>query len=63
MRARLRASVAMGGAAPGALRCAGRIHNIFHIDLPRPRNEETRLPHEFVRLAGEINRELYRVMS
>ncbi len=41
----------------------GRIHKIFDIDLPRPRNEETRLSDEFIRLIGEINRELYRVMS
>ncbi len=58
MRARLRASVTIDGVAPGALRGAGRIHRAFHIDLPRPRNEETRLSHEFVRVAGEVNREL-----
>lgn len=40
----------------------GRIHKIFDIDLPRPRNEETRLSDEFIRIIGEINRELYKVM-
>lgn len=40
----------------------GRIHKIYDIDLPRPRNEETRLSDEFIRLVGEINRELYKVM-
>jgi hypothetical protein len=59
----LRATVTIDGVAPGALRCADRIHRVFHIDLPRPRNEQTQLSHEFVRVVGEINRELYRVMS
>ena len=58
MSARLRASATIDGIAPGALRCAGRIHKIFHIDLPRPRDEQTQLSHEFVRVVGEINREL-----
>lgn len=40
----------------------GRIHKIYDIDLPRPRNEETRLSDEFIRLVGDINRELYKVM-
>lgn len=40
----------------------GRIHKIYDIDLPRPRNEETRLSDEFIRMVGEINRELYKVM-
>ena len=40
----------------------GRIHKIYDIDLPRPRNEETRLSDDFNRLVGEINRELYKVM-
>ncbi len=40
----------------------GRIHKIYEINLPRPRNEETRLSDEFIRLVGEINRELYKVM-
>jgi len=40
----------------------GRIHKIYDIDLPRPRNEQTRLSDDFIRLVGEINRELYKVM-
>ncbi|WP_375460118.1 ABC transporter ATP-binding protein [uncultured Enterovirga sp.] len=41
----------------------GRIHRVFPIDLPRPRDRETRLADRFLHLVGEINRELYRVMS
>lgn len=41
----------------------GRIHKIFDIDLPRPRSQETRLSDHFIRLVGEINRELYKVMA
>jgi NitT/TauT family transport system ATP-binding protein len=41
----------------------GRIHKIFAVDLPRPRDQETRLSDAFIRLVGEINRELYGVMS
>jgi NitT/TauT family transport system ATP-binding protein len=41
----------------------GRIHRVFDIDLPRPRDRETRLDDRFLHLVGEINRELYRVMS
>jgi NitT/TauT family transport system ATP-binding protein len=41
----------------------GRIHKIFDIDLPRPRRQETRLSDHFIRLVGEINRELYKVME
>jgi NitT/TauT family transport system ATP-binding protein len=41
----------------------GRIHKIYEVDLPRPRNQETRLSDEFIRLVGEINRELYKVMA
>ncbi len=41
----------------------GRIHRVFPIDLPRPRERDTRLDDRFLRLVGEINRELYRVMS
>lgn len=40
----------------------GRIHKIYDIDLPRPRNEETRLSDAFLALVTEINRELYKVM-
>ncbi len=40
----------------------GRIHKIYDIDLPRPRTEDTRLSDDFIRLVGEINRELYKVM-
>jgi NitT/TauT family transport system ATP-binding protein len=41
----------------------GRIQKIFDIDLPRPRDRETRISDQFLRLVGEVNRELYRVMS
>jgi NitT/TauT family transport system ATP-binding protein len=41
----------------------GRIHRVFDIDLPRPRTPETRLTDDFIRLVGEINRELYKVMA
>lgn len=41
----------------------GRIHKVFDVDLPRPRTPETRLSDEFIRLVGEINRELYKVMA
>lgn len=41
----------------------GRIHKVFHIDLPRPRTPDTRLSEQFLRLVGEINRELYKVMA
>ncbi|MCC7228197.1 MAG: ABC transporter ATP-binding protein [Burkholderiaceae bacterium] len=40
----------------------GRIHQIYEIDLPRPRTPETRLSDEFSQIVGEINRELYKVM-
>lgn len=40
----------------------GRIHKIYDINLPRPRNEETRLSDEFIQIVSEINRELYKVM-
>lgn len=41
----------------------GRIHRIFPIDLARPRDRETRLDERFLHYVGEINRELYRIMS
>ncbi len=41
----------------------GSIHKIFDIDLPRPRSQETRVSDHFIRLVGEINRELYQVMA
>jgi NitT/TauT family transport system ATP-binding protein len=41
----------------------GRIHRVFPIDLPRPRDRETRLDDRFLHHVGEINRELYRIMS
>ncbi len=41
----------------------GRIHRIFDIDLPRPRDKETRLSDRFSELVAEVNRELYRVMT
>lgn len=41
----------------------GRIHRVFDIDLPRPRDRETRLGDRFQQIVGEVNRELYKVMS
>jgi NitT/TauT family transport system ATP-binding protein len=41
----------------------GRIHQVFEIDLPRPRDRETRLTHRFHQIVSELNRELYRVMA
>ena len=41
----------------------GRVHKVFHISLPRPRDQSTRLSEAFGRLVLEINRELYAVMS
>ena len=41
----------------------GRIHHIFDVDLPRPRDRDTRLSDRFHQLVTEVNRELYRVMS
>jgi NitT/TauT family transport system ATP-binding protein len=41
----------------------GRIHRIFDVDLPRPRDRETRLSDRFHEIVSEVNRELYRVMT
>jgi len=41
----------------------GRIHRIIDIDLPRPRDRETRLTERFHQIVSELNRELYKVMS
>jgi NitT/TauT family transport system ATP-binding protein len=41
----------------------GRVHSIFEVDLPRPRDRETRLTDRFHQIVGEVNRELYKVMS
>jgi NitT/TauT family transport system ATP-binding protein len=41
----------------------GRIHQTFEIDLPRPRDRETRLADRFHQIVSELNRELYRVMA
>jgi len=41
----------------------GRIHQRFDIDLPRPRDRETRLTDRFHQIVSELNRELYRVMA
>jgi NitT/TauT family transport system ATP-binding protein len=41
----------------------GRIHKVFDIDLPRPRDRETRFSEQFLRLVTDVNRELYAVMS
>ena len=38
----------------------GRIHQTFEIDLPRPRDRETRLTDRFHQIVSELNRELYR---
>jgi NitT/TauT family transport system ATP-binding protein len=41
----------------------GRIHRVFEIDLPRPRDRETRLNDRFHQIVSELNRELYKVMA
>jgi len=41
----------------------GRIHQVFEIDLPHPRDRETRLTDRFHQIVSELNRELYRVMA
>ena len=41
----------------------GKVHRVFDIDLPRPRDRETRLSDRFHQLVGEVNRELYGVMT
>ena len=41
----------------------GRIHQMFEIDLPRPRDRETRLTDRFHQIVSDLNRELYRVMA
>jgi NitT/TauT family transport system ATP-binding protein len=41
----------------------GRVHKVFQIPLSRPRDESTKLSDDFVRLALQINRELYAVIS
>jgi len=41
----------------------GRINQTFEIDLPRPRDRETRLTDRFHQIVSELNRELYRVMA
>jgi NitT/TauT family transport system ATP-binding protein len=41
----------------------GRIHQVFEIDLPRPRDRETRLTDRFHQIVSELNRKLYRVMA
>jgi NitT/TauT family transport system ATP-binding protein len=41
----------------------GRIHRVFDVDLPRPRDRDTRLSERFHQIVSEVNRELYRVMS
>ena len=40
----------------------GRIHRVFDIDLPRPRDFSIRLTDEFAHIVNEINRELYRIL-
>ena len=41
----------------------GRIHQVFEIGLPRPRDRETRLTDRFHQIVSDLNRELYRVMA
>jgi NitT/TauT family transport system ATP-binding protein len=41
----------------------GRIHQTFEIDLPRPRDRQTRLTDRFHQIVSELNRELYRIMA
>ena len=41
----------------------GRIHQVFEIDLARPRDRETRLTDRFHQIVSELNLELYRVMA
>jgi NitT/TauT family transport system ATP-binding protein len=41
----------------------GRVHRVFEVDLPRPRDRETRLSDRFHEIVSDVNRELYRVMS
>jgi NitT/TauT family transport system ATP-binding protein len=41
----------------------GRIHQVFEVDLPRPRDRDTRLSDRFHQIVSELNRELYRVMA
>jgi len=41
----------------------GRIHQVFEIDLPRPRDRETRLADRFHQIVSALNRELCRVMA
>jgi len=41
----------------------GRIHQVVEVDLPRPRDRETRLTDRFHQIVSELNRELYRVMA
>jgi NitT/TauT family transport system ATP-binding protein len=41
----------------------GCIHRIFDVDLPRPRDRETRLTDRFHQIVSELSRELYKVMS
>ena len=41
----------------------GRIHQVFEIDLARPRDRETRLADRFHQIVSALNRELYRVMA
>jgi hypothetical protein len=36
---------------------------VFEIDLPRPRDRETRLTDRFHQIVSALNRELYRVMA
>ncbi|MBJ3774620.1 ABC transporter ATP-binding protein [Acuticoccus mangrovi] len=41
----------------------GRIHQIFDVSIPRPRDRETRLTDAFHETVREVSRELYKVMA
>ena len=41
----------------------GRIHQVFEVDLPRPRDRETRLSDRFHQIVSDLNSELYKVMA
>ena len=41
----------------------GRVHRVFEVDLPRPRDRQTRLTDRFHDLVAQVNRELYKVMA
>lgn len=40
----------------------GRIHRVFDVDLPRPREFSIRLTDEFTEIVNDLNKELYRML-